>query len=254
MLEVNEIFGPTIQGEGKRVGNPSIFIRFGKCNFKCEGFAVEYETPSGIKKCACDSYFAVDTEFKDTWTKYKSYEEIVKEVDNLLSKYPNNYKIDIVITGGEPLLYWNKIEFQRLIKHYINDGHHVTIETNASLNLNFEENYQKELLFSMSVKLSNSLEPLKKRVNKETLRKILTNTKESYLKFVIGKDFLQDSKQEIISILEDIPKCDVYLMPMGDTADEINKNCEAVINMAIENGYKFCDRLHIRVWDNKRGV
>ena len=41
----------------------------------------------------------------------------------------------------------------------------------------------------MSVKLSNSLEPLRKRVNKETLTKILTNTKESYLKFVIGKRF-----------------------------------------------------------------
>jgi 7-carboxy-7-deazaguanine synthase len=41
---------------------------------------------------------------------------------------------------------------------------------------------------------------------------------------------------------------------MGDTAEQINKNCEAVICMAIKNGYKFCDRLHIRVWDNKRGV
>ena len=49
MLEVNEIFGPTIQGEGKLVGNLSIFIRFGKCNFKCVGFNVEYETPSGVK-------------------------------------------------------------------------------------------------------------------------------------------------------------------------------------------------------------
>jgi organic radical activating enzyme len=43
-------------------------------------------------------------------------------------------------------------------------------------------------------------------------------------------------------------------MPLGDTADEINKNCEEVINMAIENGFKYCDRLHIRVWNNKRGV
>ena len=68
MLEINEIFGPTIQGEGKLVGTPSIFIRFGKCNFSCTGFGVVYETPSGIKKCACDSYYAVDKEFKDTWT------------------------------------------------------------------------------------------------------------------------------------------------------------------------------------------
>ena len=50
MLEINEIFGPTIQGEGKKIGTPSIFIRFGKCNMSCQGFQVEYETPSGIKK------------------------------------------------------------------------------------------------------------------------------------------------------------------------------------------------------------
>ena len=251
MLEINEIFGPTIQGEGKLVGTPSVFIRFGKCNFNCVGFNVEYETPSGIKKCACDTYYAVDTAFKDTWTKYKSYTSIVEEVNKLTLP---SYKMDIVITGGEPLLYWNKEEFQKLLKHYIDNGHKVTIETNASLNLNIEEAYQKKILFSMSVKLSNSLEPLKKRVNKDTLRKILNANQESYLKFVINKDFLEKAKDEIDNILKDIPLCDIYLMPMGDTSKEINKNCESVINMAIQNGYKYCDRLHIRIWDNKRGV
>ena len=247
MLEINEIFGPTIQGEGKLVGTPSVFIRFGRCNFNCVGFSVEYETPSGIKKCACDSYYAVET-------KYKTYEEIVNEVDKLINKFNYSYKIDIVITGGEPLLYWNNEEFQKLLEHYINEGHKVTIETNGSLNLNFTKDYQKEILFSMSVKLSNSLEPLKKRINIETLTKVLSNTKESYLKFVIGKDFLNVANSEIQEILKNIPKCDVYLMPLGDTALEISKNCEDVINMAIENGFKYCDRLHIRVWDNKRGV
>ena len=43
-------------------------------------------------------------------------------------------------------------------------------------------------------------------------------------------------------------------MPLGDTAQSINENCEDVIQMAIDYGYKYCDRLHIRVWDNKRGV
>jgi organic radical activating enzyme len=254
MLEINEIFGPTIQGEGKLVGTPSVFIRFGKCNFKCEGFNVEYETPSGIKKCACDTYYAVDPEFKDTWTKYKTYTQLVEEVDKLLSTYNSSYKMDLVITGGEPLLYWNKEEFQKLLEHYSKLGHRITIETNASLNLNIQEEYQKNIVFSMSVKLSNSLEPLKKRINYETLNKILDNTQNSYLKFVIDKNFLESSQKEISEILSNIPECDVYLMPMGDTAQTINENDEAVISMAIQNGYKYCDRLHIRVWNNKRGV
>lgn len=249
MLDVNEIFGPTIQGEGKLVGNPSVFIRFGKCNFTCEGFAVEYETPSGIKKCSCDSYYAVDKAFKDQWQRM-SASEIIKDVQKLLP----HYKIDIVITGGEPLLYWNNDEFQKLLEFYITQGYKVTIETNASLNINFQHAYQKEILFSMSVKLSNSLEPLKKRVNKETLEKIIQNTQDSYLKFVIDKAFIDKAKEEIEQISNIVPQSVIYLMPMGDTAKDINEHSEAVINMAIECGYKYCDRLHIRVWDNQRGV
>lgn len=249
MLEINEIFGPTIQGEGKLVGTPSIFIRFGKCNMKCEGFNVEYETPSGIKKCSCDSYYAVDMAFKDQWYKMSSI-DVIKRVEELKP----NYNVDIVITGGEPLLYWQNEEFQDLLKYYVTNNYKVTIETNASLNINLDKEYQKEILFSMSVKLSNSLEPLKKRVNNNTLTQILNKTKDSYLKFVIDKEFKEQAQEEIKTILEQIPKAEVYLMPMGDTAQEISENSEIVIDMAIENGFKYCDRLHIRVWDNKRGV
>lgn len=249
MLEINEIFGPTIQGEGKRIGTPSIFIRVGKCNMKCVGFNVEYETPSGVKKCSCDSYYAVDTAFKDQWHKMNA-EDIINKVNELKP----NYNVDIVITGGEPLLYWKNEEFQKLLKYYVSNNYKVTIETNGSLDIDFEEEYQKEILFSMSVKLSNSLEPIKKRININTLTKILTNTQDSYLKFVIDKKFIQDATNEIDAIINQIPKAEVYLMPMGDTAKEINENCEAVIDMAIQKGFKYCDRLHIRVWDNKRGV
>ena len=254
MLEVNEIFGPTIQGEGKLVGNLSIFIRFGKCNFKCVGFNVEYETPSGVKKCACDSYYAVDMEFKNSWKSYENYLDIVNEVDKLLENCNYKNRVDIVITGGEPLLYWNNQEFQNLIKHYINKNHKLTIETNASLNIDFKEDYQKKIIFSMSVKLSNSLEPLKKRVNKSTLTKILENTKESYLKFVIGNDFLENAIVEIEDILKNIPQCEVYLMPLGDSSEAIDINSEKVVNLAIKYGFKYSDRLHIRIWNNKRGV
>ena len=254
MLEVNEIFGPTIQGEGKLIGTPSTFIRFGKCNLKCIGFNVEYETPSGIKKCACDSYYAVDMAFKNSWKKYKSHTEILDEVDKLLKDYNYDFNIDIVITGGEPLLYWNDLEFQKLLEHYINNNHKVTIETNASLNIDFTKDYQNKILFSMSVKLSNSLEPLKKRVNISTLTKILTHTKDSYLKFVIGDDFLANAIIEINDIVKDIPKCEIFLMPLGDTASNIDKNSLDVVNLAIKYGFKYSDRLHIRLWDNKRGV
>lgn len=72
----------------------------------------------------------------------------------------------------------------------------------------------------MSVKLSNSLEPFEKKSKQTNFnKKILTNTKESYLKFVIGDDFLTNAIVEIKEIIKDIPSCEIFLMPLGDTAE-----------------------------------
>ncbi len=250
MLEINEIFGPTIQGEGKKIGTPSIFIRFGKCNMQCPGFEVEYETPSGVKKCSCDSYHASDIAFRDEWNSYENSKPLIEEVNNLLP----NYKVDIVLTGGEPLLYWNDIEFQKFMKYYIDNGYNITIETNASINIDFLYDWQKKILFSMSVKLSNCGEPINKRININTLTKIINFVDDCYLKFVIDKKFLPLASQEIDNIVDQIPPCEIYLMPLGDTAKLIDKNSLSVIEFALQKGYKYSDRLHIRVWDNKRGV
>jgi len=250
MLEVNEIFGPTIQGEGKLTGNPSIFVRFGGCNMSCAGFNVQYETPSGIKKFSCDSYYASDSAFKEQWTRYESSKPLIEKVNLLLP----SYLVDIVITGGEPLLFWKDEEFQKFLHFYINKGYKITIETNASIDINFKYDWQKEILFSCSVKLENSGESLKKRVNKNTLEKIINLNNQSYLKFVVSKNSINTASKEIDDILKLIPKCEVYLMPMGDTAIDIDNNSLEVINLCIKKGFKYSDRLHIRVWNNKRGV
>jgi len=250
MLEINEIFGPTIQGEGKYTGNPSVFVRFGKCNMQCPGFEVEYETPSGIKKCSCDSFYASDSAFREEWKKYITADELIAEVVNFLPKY----KVDIVLTGGEPLLYWNDKEFQKFMKYYIENGFKITIETNASLNIDLYESWHQNIIFSMSVKLSNSGEKLSKRINTNTLNKIIKVSKESYLKFVVDKKNIQKETLEIDAIVSEILPCEVYLMPLGDTSDIIDQNSLSVIELALEKGYKYSDRLHIRVWNNKRGV
>lgn len=250
MIEVVEIFGPTIQGEGKYIGNPSVFVRFGNCNMSCLGFNVDYETPSGIKKLSCDSYHASDIAFQDSWEKYESSKPIIHKINTILP----SYKVDIVLTGGEPLLYWNNEEFQKLLHYYISHNYKITIETNSSLNIDLNDTWHKDIVFSMSVKLSNSKEKLQKRININTISKIINKNKDSYLKFVLDKQSLEVSSIEIDEILNQIPKCDVYLMPMGDIGDDINNNALSIIELCLKKGYKYSDRLHIRIWDNKRGV
>jgi len=64
----------------------------------------------------------------------------------------------------------------------------------------------------------------------------------------------KNSIEEIKDILSKLPNVEVFLMPQGDSNDEIVKNSLYVIELCVKYGYKYSDRLHIRIWDNKRGV
>jgi 7-carboxy-7-deazaguanine synthase len=255
MLPVMELFGPTIQGEGARAGNISYFIRFGGCNFSCKGFGVKYTDPNGVEKMGCDSYYSVDQKFKKEW-ELLSYSEMVERMDKLITD-ANHHSIkpDIVITGGEPTMYWKHDEFQNFLIYYISRGHKITIETNSSLDIDFIKPYQKDIVFSMSTKLSNSGEPEHKRINIENISNILENAPDSYFKFVINGESRDEVTEEIEGILKEVPwYANVYLMPMGETTETINKNALKCAELAIEKGWKYSDRLHIRIWEDKPGV
>ena len=256
MIPVMETFY-SIQGEGTRAGVGSIFVRTGMCNFRCPGFKVEY-TVDGEKRYGCDSYYAVDTAFKKEWDYLETYEEIIDLIDSKLPTFSrhNLFKPDIVFTGGEPLIFWKNDDYQKVLAHYITRGHKITIETNAALPIDFTRKYQKEINFSMSVKLANSGEPEHKRINIENITNILENTENSYLKFVVNKDTWDVDFAEIKTLLKAIPSYveSVYLMPLGDVVDVLESNAGFVFEKAMELGFKYSDRLHIRIFDNKPGV
>ena len=252
MLPLVEIFGPTIQGEGKRAGYPSYFIRFGGCNLRCPGFGCTYRTPEGDVKTGCDTYYAVDPMFKKNWRIITDYYEIIEELHKLGFDENAINKPDIVITGGEPTIYWKNEEFQKLLIYLVSRGIKVTIETNASIDIDFTKPHQKEIMFSMSVKLSNSGESAYKRININNINNILENSKDSYFKFVVDNE---TDMNEILDLLKQIPYyADVYLMPMGETKENIAKNAEYVADLCIKYGFKYSPRLHIDIWDDKRGV
>ena len=72
MLRIAEIFGPTIQGEGAVIGQPTVFVRAGGCDYRCDW---------------CDSLHAVDSAYRHTWAKM-SPQEVMDEVERLSGGVP----------------------------------------------------------------------------------------------------------------------------------------------------------------------
>jgi organic radical activating enzyme len=247
----------SVQGEGSRTGIPSVFVRSGLCNFTCTGFGCTLMAPDGEEIVGCDSIRAVSPKFKKNWEPFTQYEDLVEKIDNLIPEYSkhNIIKPDIVFTGGEPLLYWKDDVFQRTLSHYQSRGHQITIETNAALDINFNRKYQEDVIFSMSVKLSNSGEPEHKRINIENITNIIEHCPKSFLKFVVSKNTWESDWIEIKEILNTLPVfATVYLMPMGGTQHELEQNSEFVVNKCIQHGMLYSDRVHIRIWNDKEAV
>lgn len=83
-LRIAEIFGPTIQGEGALIGEPTVFIRAGGCDYRCSW---------------CDSMHAVDSAFRDTWAPMEPA-QIWQQVRDLSGGVP----LTVSISGGNPAI------------------------------------------------------------------------------------------------------------------------------------------------------
>ena len=240
----------SIQGEGRYAGTPSIFFRFGGCNLNCAGFGVKQKSPiDGSTLVGCDSIRATYTKhFKHLWKEINDANELLNIVGFYLH---DNCKPDIVITGGEPLIWYENSILLSFLSKLIKRNFRITIETNATIEINFEKYpIYKNITFAMSVKLKNSGEPKEKRVNHEAIKAIAKNSKNSFFKFVLSKNSL--FKEEIKEITKgiDLP---IYCMPMGATSKELSKNDKAVAEFCIKNCYNYVDRMHIRLWNNEEG-
>lgn len=243
----------SIQGEGRYTGTPSLFFRFGGCNMKCEGFGCVETAPNGDEVLGCDTVYAVNKEhFSQNWIPINSSKELL----NILNLYELPKRVDIVLTGGEPLIYASESIFVEFLEALHVKGHKITFETNGSIYVDFKEYpIYKKCVFALSVKLSNSNEPFNKRVKGSVINSIATNAKEAFFKFSIDAESINlGLEEEIEEIIIHSPTTQVYCMPLGGNKEEVEANTEPLIEFCKSKGYNFSDRLHIRVWDKNKGV
>ena len=220
---------------------------------KCEGFGCVERASNGMEVLGCDTVYAVNREnFSHNWIPIEKTAELLSVLD--LYELPN--AVDVVLTGGEPLIYANDETFVKFLEALTQRGHSITFETNGSLEVDFEKwPVYKKCVFALSVKLSNSGESERKRIRGDVINSIATNAKEAFFKFSVDAESIDlGLEEEISTIVSHSPRTKVYCMPLGGNRAEVEANTEPLIEFCKAKGYNFSDRLHIRIWDVNKGV
>lgn len=231
-LPIAETF-VSIQGEGKLTGVPSWFARVAGCNLRC-GW--------------CDTPYA-------SWQpKGES-----RQIADLLAEAKACGVSHAVLTGGEPMMFE---AIANLARGLADMGVHVTIETAGTIHRPVHCD-----LLSLSPKLANSTpwndsrDPggdwarrhEQRRINVDTLNALLADHGERQLKFVVGNPSDLAEIESILARLHGLNPGDVLLMPEGVLTPDPD-GVQWVVRACMERGWRFCHRLHIELFGNRRGT
>ncbi|MDF1753737.1 MAG: 7-carboxy-7-deazaguanine synthase QueE [Verrucomicrobiales bacterium] len=237
-----EIFH-TLQGEGRNCGLPTVFIRSSLCNLHCVWCDTDYTWNwEGTE-------YTHEKQGLPGYEKYRKSDVIVTlseaEIARYLEKYPcQNY----VFTGGEPLLQeksWVKL------MEILGRNCHFEIETNGTLTPG-EEFLDWIDQLNVSPKLRNSGVDANLRSKPDVLRALQATGKADF-KFVVSDE---EDLREVVELVDraGISSERVFLMPKANTVAELESNQGRVAEWARERGYRYSDRLHLRLFGAKRGV
>lgn len=231
-LAISEMFSDTIQGEGIHTGVISTFIRLRGCTLKCTW---------------CDTL--------DVWTKGNEYtfNEIFDlfESIGLIERFEAGQHM--ILTGGSPLK--QEKQLIRFIKSFVGKygfKPYIQVENEAVL-LPTPEFVELVDWWNNSPKLDNSGMKEKVRIKPQVLA-YMGKLPNSTFKFVVNK--LEDWAEIQDSFITPgyILKNQIVIMPEGQTRLELDNTREIAADIAIKQGVRFTDRLHVTIWNKKTGV
>lgn len=228
-MRIAEIFY-SVQGEGRLLGAPSVFIRTSGCNLRCVW---------------CDTPYT-------SW-KPEGQEWSVGEILAETKKYTAEH---VVITGGEPFL---ALEIEELTGRLKRDGFHITVETAATI---FKP-VQCDLM-SMSPKLANSTPGKRengrfarmheeRRLNLPVIQQFVDRY-DYQLKFVADKKKDFSEVQEILGKLKNVERDRVLIMAQGRTRRELREKARWIVDLCKKHGFSYTPRLQIELYGNRRGT
>lgn len=232
-LFVSDIF-KSIQGEGPKIGTPSLFLRLGICNLSCTW---------------CDTPYT----WKKGQTDYKNIQ--IDQVIKVLAQQKKSSTIkNLVITGGEPLLQQKNLI--PLLKNPFLKDFQIEFETNGSIPLlkEFEQFIQKQnhsFIKKFGIpKFSFNISPkLKDSGNKPYKVSFYPN---SILKFV----YVSKKSENLIDkfLKKNHHKLKIFIMPEGTTVAAFEAKNKDILNYCLKKGFIYTPRLHIYLFGNKRAT
>lgn len=225
---VNEIFGPTIQGEGSHTGQRVAFLRLAGCNLSCVW---------------CDTPYSWD------WSRYDRAEESHRmTIEEIAAKIEPMQVSRIVITGGEPMLQQSRFS---LIQKAT--GCKLDIETNGT-RMPTEDAIEAVDLFCVSPKLAHAGDPEAQRLKPEVLQKFAELSKQGKALFkFVAKEVSDFAEIKKFIAAGEIPKDAVWIMPEGaDFASQIITT-KQIAEAVVAEGWHLSPRLHVLIWGSERG-
>ena len=280
-IKVAELFY-SLQGEGQYLGTPSIFLRVFGCNFQCSGFSMPRGSLSEerlaidpskfdsydslpLVHTGCDSYASWDVRFKHL-SPVLTVEAIVDRIQELLPDGKFGLDKHLILTGGEPLLGWQRsyIDLFEEIKSRGMDLKYITFETNGTQKLredlaDYINDSKLVVTFSISSKLPSSGESWEDAIKPEIINGYFDDIwhSEGYFKWVVSN---QDDYDDVVRAVDAYKQViedwgiSVYLMSAGGTTKEYEPTHRWVAEMAMKNGWRYTPRLQVELWKNAWGT